>query len=168
MHKVYLPKNVELIKSINWHNITKALINKILIDNLLICHNDNILIYYNQMSPNLMSLGWANDIREPDTAEILYTGVVRSMAVYGGTMWGEALTFRNKVLLRRPQGVIVVRAVRRNRKMLLYVSAFSSRCTFGRVCRSVPLFFSAARMNGTPLCLEESRTIRGLSQEALT
>ncbi|XP_028042462.1 uncharacterized protein LOC114252152 [Bombyx mandarina] len=42
----------------------------------------------------------------------LYTGVVRSMALYGATVWCHALTRDNVAALRRPQRAIAVRAVR--------------------------------------------------------
>ncbi|XP_026329062.1 uncharacterized protein LOC113237035 [Hyposmocoma kahamanoa] len=42
----------------------------------------------------------------------LYTGIIRSMALYGAPVWVEALTARLKPFLRRPQRVIAVRAIR--------------------------------------------------------
>lgn len=42
----------------------------------------------------------------------LYTGVVRSMALYGAPVWEDALTARNRALLRRPQRAMAVRVIR--------------------------------------------------------
>ncbi|CAB3241776.1 unnamed protein product [Arctia plantaginis] len=42
----------------------------------------------------------------------LYTGVVRSMALYGAPVWAAALTAQNRVRLWRPQRVMAVRAIR--------------------------------------------------------
>lgn len=42
----------------------------------------------------------------------LYTGVVRSMALYGAPIWADALSARNMPLLRRPQRVMALRAAR--------------------------------------------------------
>ncbi|XP_050349534.1 uncharacterized protein LOC126772973 [Nymphalis io] len=42
----------------------------------------------------------------------LYAGVVRSMALYGVPIWVDALTTQNRALLRKPQKVIAVRAIR--------------------------------------------------------
>ncbi|KAJ0183012.1 hypothetical protein K1T71_000988 [Dendrolimus kikuchii] len=42
----------------------------------------------------------------------LYEGVVRSMALYGAPIWAESLTAKNAALLRRPQRVLAVRAIR--------------------------------------------------------
>nr|XP_026499748.1 uncharacterized protein LOC113403422 [Vanessa tameamea] len=38
----------------------------------------------------------------------LYSGVVRSMALYGAPIWVDALTADNRALLRKPQRVIAV------------------------------------------------------------
>lgn len=42
----------------------------------------------------------------------LYSGIIRSMALYGAPIWVNALTAQNKALLRRPQRAIAVRAIR--------------------------------------------------------
>jgi hypothetical protein len=42
----------------------------------------------------------------------LYTGVVRSMALYGAPIWADALSPRNVAFLRRPQRVIALRVAR--------------------------------------------------------
>ncbi|XP_047544444.1 uncharacterized protein LOC125076632 [Vanessa atalanta] len=42
----------------------------------------------------------------------LYSGVVRSMALYGAPIWVDALTADNRALLRKPQRVIAVRGIR--------------------------------------------------------
>jgi len=43
----------------------------------------------------------------------LYSGIVRSMALYGAPIWADSLTVRsNRSLLRRPQRVIAVREIR--------------------------------------------------------
>ncbi|XP_047533402.1 uncharacterized protein LOC125068343 [Vanessa atalanta] len=42
----------------------------------------------------------------------LYSGVVRSMALYGAPIWVDALTAHNRALLRKPQRVIAVRGIR--------------------------------------------------------
>ncbi|CAH2108906.1 unnamed protein product [Euphydryas editha] len=42
----------------------------------------------------------------------LYSGVIRSMAMYGAPVWVDALSRANKTLLRRPQRVIATRAIR--------------------------------------------------------
>ncbi|XP_039761416.1 uncharacterized protein LOC120634709, partial [Pararge aegeria] len=42
----------------------------------------------------------------------LYTGVVRSMALYGAPIWADALVARNRTLLRRPQRVMAARVIR--------------------------------------------------------
>nr|XP_026497219.1 uncharacterized protein LOC113401501 [Vanessa tameamea] len=42
----------------------------------------------------------------------LYTGVVRSMALYGAPIWADALSARNVALLRRPQRAMALRAAR--------------------------------------------------------
>lgn len=42
----------------------------------------------------------------------LYAGILRSMALYGAPVWVDALTARNVALLRKPQRVMAVRAVR--------------------------------------------------------
>ena len=42
----------------------------------------------------------------------LYTGVVRSMALYGAPVWADALDRHNVTLLRRAQRVMAIRAIR--------------------------------------------------------
>lgn len=42
----------------------------------------------------------------------LYTGVVRSMALYGAPIWADALSAHNTTLLRRPQRFMALRAIR--------------------------------------------------------
>lgn len=42
----------------------------------------------------------------------LYTGVVRSMALYGAPVWVHALSAKNMALLRRPQRVMAIRVCR--------------------------------------------------------
>ncbi|CAG4950610.1 unnamed protein product [Colias eurytheme] len=42
----------------------------------------------------------------------LYTGVIRSMALYGAPIWADALSARNRPFLRRPQRVMALRVVR--------------------------------------------------------
>jgi len=43
----------------------------------------------------------------------LYSGIIRSMALYGAPIWADSLTARkNRMLLRRPQRVIAVREIR--------------------------------------------------------
>jgi hypothetical protein len=42
----------------------------------------------------------------------LYAGIIKSMALYGAPIWMDALTAHNKILLRRPQRIIAVRAIR--------------------------------------------------------
>lgn len=42
----------------------------------------------------------------------LYSGVIRSMAMYGAPVWVDALNRGNKTLLRRPQRVVATRAIR--------------------------------------------------------
>ncbi|XP_045447508.1 uncharacterized protein LOC123655797 [Melitaea cinxia] len=42
----------------------------------------------------------------------LYSGIIRSMAMYGAPVWADALGRANKIQLRRPQRVIVTRAIR--------------------------------------------------------
>ncbi|XP_045449438.1 uncharacterized protein LOC123658003 [Melitaea cinxia] len=42
----------------------------------------------------------------------LYSGVIRSMAMYGAPIWADALGRANKIQLRRPQRVIATRAIR--------------------------------------------------------
>lgn len=46
------------------------------------------------------------------SARRLYTGVVRSMALYGAPIWVDALDAHNKAQLRRPQRIMAVRAIR--------------------------------------------------------
>lgn len=46
------------------------------------------------------------------TVRKLYAGVLKSMALYGAPVWSGALNSANRALLRRPQRVIAVRAVR--------------------------------------------------------
>ncbi|XP_064074329.1 uncharacterized protein LOC135193889 [Vanessa tameamea] len=48
----------------------------------------------------------------PLDSECLYSGVVRSMALYGAPIWVDALTADNRALLRKPQRVIAVRDIR--------------------------------------------------------
>ncbi|XP_026320752.1 uncharacterized protein LOC113230862 [Hyposmocoma kahamanoa] len=45
----------------------------------------------------------------------LFAGVIRSMALYGAPIWAEALTAKTRPLLRRPQRIMAVRAIRRYR-----------------------------------------------------
>lgn len=42
----------------------------------------------------------------------LYSGIIRSMALYGAPLWVEALTAQLKALLRSSQRIIAVRAIR--------------------------------------------------------
>nr|XP_053605924.1 uncharacterized protein LOC128672655 [Plodia interpunctella] len=47
-----------------------------------------------------------------DAVRKLYSGVCRSMAMYGAPVWVDALAAENKRLLRQAQKVIAVRAIR--------------------------------------------------------
>ncbi|CAH2087658.1 unnamed protein product [Euphydryas editha] len=49
----------------------------------------------------------------------LYVGIVRSMALYGAPIWCDALTTKNKTLLRRPQRVIAETTGGRRRRYAL-------------------------------------------------
>ncbi|CAH2099979.1 unnamed protein product [Euphydryas editha] len=45
----------------------------------------------------------------------LYSGILRSIALYGAPVWIDALSKSNKQLLRGPQCIVVVRAIREYR-----------------------------------------------------
>jgi hypothetical protein len=42
----------------------------------------------------------------------LYASIIRSMTTYGAPIWIDALNSRNKILLRRSQRIIALRAIR--------------------------------------------------------
>ncbi|XP_026744354.1 uncharacterized protein LOC113505747 [Trichoplusia ni] len=46
------------------------------------------------------------------TCRKLYTGIVRSMALYGAPIWGNNLTVRKAALLQKPQRALAVRVIR--------------------------------------------------------
>lgn len=74
--------------------------------------------HFRQLTPKLVKTaaalgGLLPNLGGPSTsARRLYTGVVRSMALYGAPVWVDALDAHNKTLLRRPQRVMAIRAIR--------------------------------------------------------
>lgn len=74
--------------------------------------------HFEQLAPRLQNAAAAlgrllPNVGGPDSpCRRLYVGIVRSMALYGAPVWVDALNAHNKTLLRRPQRVIAVRAIR--------------------------------------------------------
>ncbi|KAA5586381.1 hypothetical protein F3H14_36425, partial [Pseudomonas aeruginosa] len=74
--------------------------------------------HFERLGPRLMAAAGSlsrllPNVGGPDlVVRRLYTGVVRSMALYGAPVWCHALTRDNVAALRRPQRAIAVRAVR--------------------------------------------------------
>ncbi|XP_062524641.1 retrovirus-related Pol polyprotein from type-1 retrotransposable element R1 4 isoform X2 [Bombyx mori] len=74
--------------------------------------------HFERLGPRLMAAAGSlsrllPNVEGPDVVvRRLYTGVVRSMALYGAPVWCHALTRDNVAALRRPQRAIAVRAVR--------------------------------------------------------
>ncbi|CAH2098002.1 unnamed protein product [Euphydryas editha] len=101
----------------------------------------------------------------------LYAGVVRSMALYGAPVWVDALTARNKILLRRPQRIIAVRAVRGYRT----VSWTAATLLAGdppwelqaEVLAEVYRYRSSLRARGQVPSADQTGKIRALAQRAL-
>jgi hypothetical protein len=102
----------------------------------------------------------------------LYQGVIRSMALYGAPVWADCLSSRTRALLRKPQRVIAIRAVRAYRTV-----AHGAACVLAGttpweldalVLAQVHRSRVATRDRGERPCLEESRRVRALAQrEAL-
>lgn len=74
--------------------------------------------HFQRLVPKLMGAAGAlstllPNLGGPSTAcRRLYVGIVRSMALYGAPIWATDLTARTIAVLRRPQRVMAVRAVR--------------------------------------------------------
>jgi hypothetical protein len=106
------------------------------------------------------------------TCRRLYHGVIRSMALYGAPVWAECLSPRTRALLRKPQRVIAIRAVRAYRTV-----SHEAACVLAGtppweldalVLAKVHRSRVVARLRGERPCLEEVRRVRTLAQrEAL-
>ncbi|CAH2087660.1 unnamed protein product [Euphydryas editha] len=93
------------------------------------------------------------------------------MALYGAPVWVDALTTRNKALLRRPQRVIAVRAIRGHRT----VSWTAATLLAGdppwelqaEVLAEVYQFRSEQRASGERPSVDQVGRVRALAQRAL-
>ncbi|CAH2227082.1 jg25023, partial [Pararge aegeria aegeria] len=112
------------------------------------------------------------NIGGPDSAcRRLYAGIVRSMALYGAPIWVHALSPQNITLLRRPQRVIAVRAIRGYRT----VSWTASTLLAGdppwdlqaEVLAQVHRYRSSVRTRGERPGPEEIGRLRTLGREVL-
>ena len=78
----------------------------------------NFREHFNRLAPRLITAATAMKRLLPniggpeENCRRLYSGVVRSMALYGAPVWAEALTAKNIALLRRPQRVMAVGVIR--------------------------------------------------------
>ncbi|XP_026324255.1 uncharacterized protein LOC113233354 [Hyposmocoma kahamanoa] len=78
----------------------------------------NFRTHFAQLAPKMVGAAAALEWLLPNVGgpgsvcRHLYSGIIRSMALYGAPVWVEALTVRLKPFLRRPQRVIAVRAIR--------------------------------------------------------
>jgi hypothetical protein len=78
----------------------------------------NFKAHFERLAPKLLRAASAfgrilPNLRGPKTScRRLYTGVVRSMALYGAPIWVDALNSQNIAQLRRPQRVMAQRAIR--------------------------------------------------------
>lgn len=78
----------------------------------------NFKEHFRRLAPKLIGTASALGRLLPNTGgpgvtcRRLYTGVVRSMALYGAPIWADALSAQNTAQLHRPQRVMVVRAIR--------------------------------------------------------
>ncbi|KAJ0169368.1 hypothetical protein K1T71_015252 [Dendrolimus kikuchii] len=78
----------------------------------------NFGAHFTQLAPRLLGAAAAlarllPNVGGPGTAcRKLYTGVLRSMALYGAPVWVDSLHRKNRTLLRRSQRVLAVRAIR--------------------------------------------------------
>ncbi|KAJ0180870.1 hypothetical protein K1T71_002955 [Dendrolimus kikuchii] len=78
----------------------------------------NFGAHFTQLAPRLLGAAAAlarllPNVGGPGTVcRKLYTGVLRSMALYGAPVWVDSLHRKNRTLLRRSQRVLAVRAIR--------------------------------------------------------
>ncbi|XP_041988955.1 uncharacterized protein LOC121740348 [Aricia agestis] len=101
----------------------------------------------------------------------LYSGVCRSMALYGAPIWVDALTVRNRALLHKMQRVIAVRVIRGYRT----VSWAAATALAGeppweltaRVLAELNLLITEGRSNGEAPSWEELRRFRRLGEQWL-
>ena len=74
--------------------------------------------HFRRLAPKLLSAavalgGLLPNVGGPSAAcRRLYTGIVRSMAMYGAPVWADSLGRENVTLLRRPQRVMAIRVIR--------------------------------------------------------
>lgn len=105
------------------------------------------------------------------TCRRLYSGVIRSMALYGAPVWVDALGRANKALLRRPQRVIATRAIRGYRTV-----SWTAGCVLAgdppwelqaEILAEVYHFVAARRSRGEPTAWEEVTRMRRRARAAL-
>lgn len=78
----------------------------------------NFGAHFRALVPRLLKTSAALSRLMPNTggpnsvSRQLYSGVVRSMAIYGAPVWDDALAARNRALLRKPQRVLAIRLIR--------------------------------------------------------
>ncbi|XP_050353618.1 uncharacterized protein LOC126775612, partial [Nymphalis io] len=111
-----------------------------------------------RLLPNVPTFGPETPCRR------LYAGVVRSMALYGAPIWVDALTARNKVLLRRPQRIIAVRVIRGYRTVSWTAATLLAGDPPWELQAEV---LAEVRSRGDRPGLEEVLRIRTLAQQAL-
>jgi hypothetical protein len=102
----------------------------------------------------------------------LYQGVIRSMALYGAPEWADCLSPRTRALLRKPQRVIAIRAVRAYRTVAHGAPCVLAGTTPWELDALVLSQVHRSRVamcdRGERPCLEELRRVRALAQrEAL-
>ncbi|XP_045454912.1 uncharacterized protein LOC123664412 [Melitaea cinxia] len=133
--------------------------------------------HFNQLAPRVVraaaSLGrLLPNVGGPSAhCRRLYSGVIRSMAMYGAPVWADALGRSNKTLLRRPQRVIATRAIRSYRTV-----SWTAACVLAgdppwelqaEILAEIYHFVAARRSQGEPPTLEEVARMRRQAQDTL-
>lgn len=91
----------------------------------------------------------------------LYTGIVRSMALYGAPIWGNSLTARKAALLNKPQRAIAVRVIRGYRTISGEAATLLAQTLpwkfEAKVLALLYIWRNQAQIQGSALSLREKR-----------
>ncbi|CAH2238497.1 uncharacterized protein LOC120634748 [Pararge aegeria] len=109
-----------------------------------------------------------HNVGGPDSAcRRPYVDIIRSMALYGTPIWVHALPPQNIILLRRPQRVIAVRAIRGYRTVSWTASTLLAGDPPWDLQAEVLRYRSSMRTQGERPGLEEIGRLRTLGREVL-
>ena len=137
----------------------------------------NFGAHFTQLAPKVINAAAAlgrllPNVGGPDsTCRRLYMGVIRSMALYGAPIWVDALNAGNRTLLRRPQRVIDIRAIRGYRTVSWTVATLLAGDPpwplQAEVLADVYRHRAEVRARGERLSVEEVQRVRAASHDAL-